>query len=123
MLDAEAHRALQCAGIGDRACRLMPLVLQRFRVIQEPQAGSRRHRPALVAGEELAVELRLQRLDAMGNGGLGDVQPFGRAVEGACLHQVQERLDQIHLHRHCVRFRRFLQSNRIHRSIKPVSIA
>ncbi len=98
VLDTEAHGALQRTGAGDRACCLMPLVLQRFCIVEEAQAGGGRHRSALVAGKELAVELGFERLDPMRDGRLGDVQPLGGAVEGAAFHQVEKGFDQFHLH-------------------------
>ena len=98
MLHADAHRALIGARTFHRPRRLVPLVLQGASMVEEAQARGGGRRAALVAGEKLAVERRLQRLDAMRDGGLRQIQALGGAVETARLHQVEEGFDEFDLH-------------------------
>ena len=55
-------------------------------------------RAALVAGKEFSREQCLQRVDAVRDRRLRDVQPLRRAVEIARFHQVEECLNQDNLH-------------------------
>ncbi len=64
------------------------------------------------AGEEFCAECGFQRRDAGGDGGLGDRQPFRRAVEAAGVAEVQEGFEMVDLHG-CVGGR----PNRVFRSI------
>ena len=91
--DVDAKPALQARPATASCCRRA----RRGRPAAAPPARSRRRRPASRsrAGwsgcSSLVLEVRLQRLDQLGDGRLRHAQQVGRAGEGAGLHDADER--------------------------------
>ena len=68
-------------------------------LIQHLPLGGQHHAPA-VAGEKSGLQLRLQLLDALADGGLADIQRLGGGGDVARVGHLFEHLVKLQFHRH-----------------------
>ena len=95
---ADHQRSAKSLGNADVVTRLFDGADQRRGVALKLPAGRRQRGAGLVAHEQRAAELLLERVNARADGGLADMETLGRGDEIARGHHRQERPGQFGVH-------------------------